>query len=98
MRVNFHGELPAGVAAKDMILAAIGQAGISGGVGHVVEDDGPAIRSLSMGRRMTVWNMSIEWGARAGVIAPDDTTLSYMEGRPGGPARAGWERRPDEGG
>jgi 3-isopropylmalate/(R)-2-methylmalate dehydratase large subunit len=77
MRVNFHGELPAGVAAKDMILAAIGQAGISGGVGYVVEYDGPAIRSLSMESRMTVCNMSIEWGARAGMIAPDDTTFAY---------------------
>src|SRR5467141_488220 len=62
MRVNFYGELPPGVAAKDMILAAIGQAGISGGVGYVVEYDGPAIRSLSMESRMTVCNMSIEWG------------------------------------
>src|SRR5437667_1108298 len=75
LRVNFHGELPPGVAAKDMILAAIGQAGISGGVGYVVEYDGPAIRSLSMESRMTVCNMSIEWGARAGMIAPDDTTF-----------------------
>src|SRR6266508_4610354 len=95
MRVNFHGELPAGVAAKDMILAAIGQAGISGGVGYVVEYDGPAIRSLSMESRMTVCNMSIEWGARAGMIAPDDTTFSYMEGRPGAPTDADWERALD---
>ena len=91
-----HGELPAGVAAKDMILAAIGQTGISGGVGYVVEYDGPAIRSLSMESRMTVCNMSIEWGARAGMIAPDDTTFSYMEGRPGVPAGADWERALDE--
>jgi 3-isopropylmalate/(R)-2-methylmalate dehydratase large subunit len=96
MRVNFHGELPAGVAAKDMILAAIGQAGISGGVGYVVEYDGPAIRSLSMESRMTVCNMSIEWGARAGMIAPDDTTFAYMEGRPGVPAGADWEHALDE--
>jgi 3-isopropylmalate/(R)-2-methylmalate dehydratase large subunit len=95
MRVNFDGELPAGVAAKDMILAAIGQAGISGGVGYVVEYDGPAIRSLSMESRMTVCNMSIEWGARAGMIAPDDTTFTYMEGRPGAPAGADWERALD---
>jgi 3-isopropylmalate/(R)-2-methylmalate dehydratase large subunit len=95
MRVNFHGELPAGVAAKDMILAAIGQAGISGGVGYVVEYDGPAIRKLSMESRMTVCNMSIEWGARAGMIAPDDTTFRYMEGRPGAPAGADWERALD---
>src|SRR5213080_3676002 len=96
MRVNFHGELPPGVAAKDMILAAIGQAGISGGVGYVVEYDGPAIRSLSMESRMTVCNMSIEWGARAGMIAPDDTTYGYIEGRPGAPVGAGWERALDE--
>src|SRR3989454_2292279 len=96
MRVNFHGELPPGVAAKDMILAAIGQAGISGGVGDVVEYDGPAIRSLSMESRMTVCNMSIEWGARAGMIAPDDTTYGYIEGRPGAPVGAGWERALDE--
>src|SRR5207247_707374 len=96
MRGNFHGELAAGVAAKDMILAAIGQAGISGGVGYVVEYDGPAIRSLSMESRMTVCNMSIEWGARAGMIAPDDTTFSYMEGRPGVPDGADWERALDE--
>jgi 3-isopropylmalate/(R)-2-methylmalate dehydratase large subunit len=96
MRVKFEGELPAGVAAKDMILAAIGQAGISGGGGYVVEYDGPAIRSLSMESRMTVCNMSIEWGARAGMIAPDDTTFSYMEGRPGAPVGAGWERALDD--
>jgi 3-isopropylmalate/(R)-2-methylmalate dehydratase large subunit len=96
MRVNFTGELPAGVAAKDMILAAIGQAGVSGGVGYVVEYDGPAIRSLSMESRMTVCNMSIEWGARAGMIAPDDTTFAYMQGRPGAPAGADWERALDE--
>src|SRR6266581_3018850 len=96
MRVTFDGELPVGVAAKDMILAAIGQAGISGGVGYVVEYGGPAIRSLSMESRMTVCNMSIEWGARAGMIAPDDTTFSYMEGRPGAPAGAAWERALDE--
>lgn len=95
MRVNFDGELPEGVAAKDMILAAIGQAGISGGVGYVVEYDGPAIRSLSMESRMTVCNMSIEWGARAGMIAPDDTTFAYLEGRPGAPAGADWERALD---
>jgi 3-isopropylmalate/(R)-2-methylmalate dehydratase large subunit len=93
MRVTFDGELPPGVAAKDMILAAIGQAGISGGVGYVVEYAGPAIRGLSMESRMTVCNMSIEWGARAGMIAPDDTTFTYMQGRPGAPASGDeWER------
>src|SRR3989442_557837 len=89
MRVNFHGELPAGVAAKDMILAAIGQAGISGGVGHVVEYDGPAIRSLSMESRMTVCNMSIEWGAPAGMIGPAEPTYGYIEGRPSAPTAVG---------
>jgi 3-isopropylmalate/(R)-2-methylmalate dehydratase large subunit len=96
MRITFAGELPAGVAAKDLILAAIGQAGISGAVGYVVEYDGPAIRALSMESRMTVCNMSIEWGARAGMIAPDDTTFAYIEGRPGAPTGAGWERALDD--
>ncbi len=95
MRVTFDGELPAGAAAKDMILAAIGQAGISGGAGYVVEYDGPAIRSLSMESRMTVCNMSIEWGARAGMIAPDNTTFAYIEGRPGAPTGASFERALD---
>ena len=76
-----------------MILAAIGQAGISGGVGYVVEYDGPAIRSLSMESRMTVCNMSIEWGARAGMIAPDDTTFAYWKDVPARPrARTGSAR------
>src|SRR5580765_8859667 len=91
MRVTFDGELPPGVAAKDMILAAIGQAGISGGVGYVVEYDGPAIRGLSMESRMTVCNMSIEWGARAGMIAPDETTYDYLQGRDHAPTGADWD-------
>jgi 3-isopropylmalate/(R)-2-methylmalate dehydratase large subunit len=74
-----------------MILAAIGQMGISGGAGHVVEYAGEAIRELSMENRMTVCNMSIEGGARAGMVAPDDTTFAYMEGRPGVPKGSEWD-------
>jgi len=96
MRVTFEGELPDGVGAKDLILAAIGQLGVAGGAGHVVEYSGEAIRHLSMENRMTVCNMSIEWGARAGMIAPDDATFAYLEGRPGVPAGAAWERALDD--
>jgi len=85
MRIAFEGDLPDGVTAKDVILAAIGQVGVAGGVGHVVEYTGDAIAGFSMENRMTVCNMSIEWGARAGMIAPDDTTFAYVEGRPGAP-------------
>jgi 3-isopropylmalate/(R)-2-methylmalate dehydratase large subunit len=85
MRIMFEGDLPDGVTAKDVILAAIGQVGVAGGVGHVVEYTGDAIGGFSMENRMTVCNMSIEWGARAGMIAPDDTTFAYLEGRPGAP-------------
>jgi 3-isopropylmalate/(R)-2-methylmalate dehydratase large subunit len=96
MRVSFEGELPEHVSAKDLILAAIGEVGVSGGVGHVVEYAGESIRALSMENRMTVCNMSIEWGARAGMIAPDETTFAYLEGRPGAPAGAAWERALDD--
>jgi 3-isopropylmalate/(R)-2-methylmalate dehydratase large subunit len=82
MRVEFSGALPFGLTAKDMVLAAIGQLGVSGGVGHVIEYTGEAIRALSMEGRMTICNMSIEAGARAGLIAPDETTRAYLEGRP----------------
>ena len=82
MEMRFNGPLPTGVTAKDMILGAIGQMGIDGGVGHVIEYTGEAVRSLSMEGRMTVCNMSIEGGARAGMVAPDDTTFDYMRGRP----------------
>jgi 3-isopropylmalate/(R)-2-methylmalate dehydratase large subunit len=82
MQVDFAGELPFGLTAKDMVLAAIGELGVSGGQGHVIEYTGPALRALSMEGRMTVCNMSIEAGARAGLIAPDDTTRAYLEGRP----------------
>ncbi|HEY4349451.1 MAG TPA: aconitase family protein, partial [Gaiellaceae bacterium] len=90
--VRFVGELPFGVTAKDMVLGAIGQIGVAGGVGHTIEFAGPAIEALSMEGRMTICNMSIEAGARAGMIAPDDTTFAYLEGRPGSPAGVEWER------
>ncbi len=82
MEVRFEGALPFGLSAKDMVLAAIGQLGVSGGRGHVIEYTGEAVRSLSMEGRMTICNMSIEAGARAGMIAPDETTRAYLEGRP----------------
>src|SRR5919205_45602 len=88
MEVRVDGDLPLGVTAKDIILGIIGRIGIGGGVGHVVEYTGSAIRGLSMEGRMTVCNMSIEGGARAGMIAPDDTTFAYMEGRPHAPKGA----------
>jgi 3-isopropylmalate/(R)-2-methylmalate dehydratase large subunit len=96
MRVRFEGELPFGVTAKDMVLGAIGQIGVDGGAGHAIEYSGPAIAALSMEGRMTVCNMSIEAGARAGMVAPDDTTFAYLEGRPGSPFGAAWERALDE--
>ncbi|HZP72281.1 MAG TPA: 3-isopropylmalate dehydratase large subunit [Gaiellaceae bacterium] len=85
MRVEFAGELPFGLAAKDMVLAAIGTLGVSGGQGHVIEYTGESVRALSMEGRMTICNMSIEAGARAGLIAPDATTFAYLEGRLGAP-------------
>ena len=81
MRVTLEGEPGPGVTAKDLILGIIGSVGTAGGTGHVIEYAGPAIRALSMAGRMTVCNMSIEAGARAGLIAPDETTFSYLEGR-----------------
>jgi 3-isopropylmalate/(R)-2-methylmalate dehydratase large subunit len=91
MRVHFTGELPVGVTAKDVILGAIARLGVSGGVGHVLEYSGEVIRGFSMESRMTICNMSIEAGARAGMIAPDDTTFAYLEGRPAAPTGAAWE-------
>ena len=83
--------LPGGVTAKDLVLAIIGQIGVNGGTGHVIEYRGAAIEALSMDERMTVCNMSIEAGARAGMIAPDDTTFDYLRGRPHAPQGAAWD-------
>ncbi len=91
MRVSVDGRLPDGVTAKDVILAIIGEIGTAGGTGHVIEYAGDVIRSLSMEGRMTVCNMSIEAGARAGMIAPDETTYAYIEGRPRAPKGAAWD-------
>jgi 3-isopropylmalate/(R)-2-methylmalate dehydratase large subunit len=91
MRVTVDGALPNGVGAKDMILAIIGTIGTAGGTGHVIEYAGEAIRDLSMEGRMTVCNMSIEGGARAGLVAPDETTFEYLKGRPMAPKGAAWE-------
>jgi 3-isopropylmalate/(R)-2-methylmalate dehydratase large subunit len=85
MRINYSGELGAGVTAKDMILATIGRLGTGGMVGHAVEYAGETIRGLSMENRMTICNMTIEGGGRAGMIAPDSTTFAWVEGRPGAP-------------
>jgi 3-isopropylmalate/(R)-2-methylmalate dehydratase large subunit len=85
MRIRYEGALGFGVTAKDLILATIGQMGVDGGVGHVIEYAGPAIEGLSMEGRMTVCNMTIEGGGRAGMIAPDETTFAWVEGREAGP-------------
>ena len=91
MLVRVDGELPEGVTAKDIILAIIGEIGTAGGTGHVMEYAGEAIRALSMEGRMTVCNMSIEGGARAGLVAPDETTFAYIKGRPKAPKGDHWE-------
>jgi 3-isopropylmalate/(R)-2-methylmalate dehydratase large subunit len=91
MAVTVDGDLPDGVSAKDLVLAIVGRLGTTGGAGHVVEYRGEAIRSLSMEGRLTVCNMSIEAGARAGMIAPDDTTFAYLEGRPHAPKGAAFD-------
>ncbi|MGZ8571722.1 MAG: 3-isopropylmalate dehydratase large subunit [Actinomycetota bacterium] len=91
MAVTVDGDLPDDCSAKDIILAIINRIGTGGGVGHVIEYRGSAIRALSMEGRMTICNMSIEAGARAGVVAPDDTTFAYVEGRPFAPKEARWE-------
>ncbi|GAB4570430.1 MAG: 3-isopropylmalate dehydratase large subunit [Anaerolineae bacterium] len=90
--INVEGELGLGVTAKDIILAIIRQIGVGGGVGHVFEYRGSTIRSLSMEQRMTICNMSIEGGARAGMIAPDEKTFEYLKGRPFAPSGEDWER------
>ncbi len=95
MSVEVNGELHPGVTAKDVILAIINKIGVSGGIGHVIEYRGDVIRGLSMEGRMTVCNMSIEAGARAGLVAPDDTTFAYVEGRPHAPKGAAWEQALD---
>ncbi|HEX6508721.1 MAG TPA: 3-isopropylmalate dehydratase large subunit [Chloroflexota bacterium] len=92
MEVRVDGDLPLGVTAKDLILSIIGRIGVDGAVGHVIEYTGKAFRSLSMEGRMTVCNMSIEAGARAGMIAPDATTFAYLEGRPNAPTGSDFER------
>src|SRR5690348_8050353 len=91
MRAVVDGRLPGGVTAKDIILAIIGEIGMAGGTGHVIEYTGEAIRSLSMEGRMTVCNMSIEGGARAGMVAPDEKTYEYLKGRPKAPKAGAWE-------
>jgi 3-isopropylmalate/(R)-2-methylmalate dehydratase large subunit len=91
MRITVDGALPLGVTAKDVILAIIGKVGMAGGTGHVMEYAGEAIRGLSVEGRMTVCNMSIEAGARAGLIAPDETTFNYLRGRPRAPKAGAWE-------
>jgi len=91
MRVTVKGQVGAGVTAKDIVLAIIGRLGTAGGTGYVIEYAGDAIRALSMEGRMTVCNMTIEAGARAGLIAPDETTFAYIKGRPMAPKGAAWE-------
>ncbi len=92
MAITVNGDLPDGVTAKDVVLAIIARIGTGGGIGSVLEFRGSAIRALSMEGRMTVCNMSIEAGARAGLIAPDDTTFAYLEGRAAAPTGKAWER------
>jgi 3-isopropylmalate/(R)-2-methylmalate dehydratase large subunit len=91
LAVRVEGKLPAGVGAKDLVLAVIARLGVGGGTGHVLEFLGPAVRALSMEARMTLCNMSIEAGARAGLVAPDETTFAWLKGRPRAPVGAAWE-------
>ena len=91
LAINLEGRLPTGVTAKDLVLAIIGQIGVNGGTGYVIEYRGEAIRALDMEARMTICNMSIEAGARAGMIAPDETTFEYLKGRPRSPQGADWD-------
>jgi 3-isopropylmalate/(R)-2-methylmalate dehydratase large subunit len=96
LALTISGRLSPGVTAKDLILAVIGRVGVNGGTGHVIEFRGGAIEALSMDERMTVCNMSIEAGARAGMIAPDDTTYAWLRGRPRAPTGEAWERALDD--
>jgi len=96
LAVTVDGDLPPGVTAKDIVLSIIARIGTAGGVGSIIEYRGSAIRNLSMAGRMTVCNMSIEGGARAGMIAPDDTTFAYLEGRPFAPKGKAWEAALDD--
>ena len=95
MAVTVEGTLPAGVTAKDLVLAVIARIGTGGGQGHVLEYRGEAVRSLSMEGRMTLCNMSIEAGARAGMVAPDETTFDYLRGKPHAPVGADWDEAVD---
>jgi 3-isopropylmalate/(R)-2-methylmalate dehydratase large subunit len=92
MRVTVNGRLPVGVTAKDMALAVIAKIGTAGGTGYVIEYAGDAVKSLSMEGRMTLCNVTIEGGARAGLIAPDDVTFAYIEGRPRAPKGGQWDK------
>jgi len=92
MLIRIEGELPPGVTAKDLVLAVVGRIGTAGGTGHVIEFAGSAIKGLSMEGRMTVCNMAIEAGARAGLIAPDETTFEYLKGRPMAPKAGAYEQ------
>ena len=91
MAVNINGDLPPGVTAKDVVLALIAKVGTGGGQGYIVEYRGSTIEQLSMEGRMTICNMSIEWGAKAGMIAPDETTFAYLKGRPHAPEGTDWD-------
>jgi 3-isopropylmalate/(R)-2-methylmalate dehydratase large subunit len=92
LAIEVDGRLGPGVSAKDLVLAIIGRIGVNGGTGHVIEYRGPAIEALSMDERMTVCNMSIEAGARAGMVAPDEITFEYLKGRPRAPQGEAWDR------
>ncbi|MBA3021145.1 3-isopropylmalate dehydratase large subunit [Propionicimonas sp.] len=91
MAVNINGELPTGVTAKDVVLALIAKVGTGGGQGYIVEYRGSTIEAMSMEGRMTICNMSIEWGAKAGMMAPDETTFAYLKGRPHAPVGDEWD-------